>query len=120
MAHGVEVLSRSYAPNADLSSSQYLGIVIGSNGKAAVAGAGAMIVGVLQNKPKTTDTAAVRVSGLTKMVAGGTVTAGDKIMVNASGQAALATTGNYVIGLAEESGVVNQVISVLLMPSGKV
>lgn len=121
MAREVEVLSRSYVPNADLSSSQYLGVVLNSSAKAAVAGVGTRIVGVLQNKPKTTDTAQVRVMGVTKMVAGGTVAAGDPVCVNASGQAitAVAASGNYIVGTAEEAGVVNQIITVLLMSGPK-
>ena len=77
---------------------------------------GAQIYGVLQNKPTTGQAADVAFVGISKAVAGGTITRGDKLMTNASGQLITWTAGSAYaqVGLAQESAVVNQVFSAFL------
>jgi hypothetical protein len=73
------------------------------------------IVGVLQNKPQVTGMAAtVGISGVTNVISGGTVTAGQKVASNATGQAITYATGT-VCGVALTSSTGSgQLISVLL------
>lgn len=105
--------------NADLSSSQYLAVVINSSGNVAVAGAGADIAGILQNKPTAGHACDVCVDGVSKAVAGGSVTAGAKLMTNASGQLITATATNKAVGIALDSASgAGVVIPVLLKDLG--
>lgn len=76
-----------------------------------------LLFGVLNNQPKAGETADVFArngQGTFKVVLGGTVTLGDKLTSDANGAAITTTTsGNQVLGYAQESGVVGQVIEYL-------
>lgn len=108
--------------NTDLSASDYCGVDINSTGKVILAtGAGATIVGVLQNANDCTaagKTASVKVKGVTKMKLGGTVAIGDKVRVDASGRAVTASAQDVldgkVIGKCLTGGAVNNFGTVLL------
>jgi hypothetical protein len=85
---------------ADLSAGQFLAVVLNASGQAVLAGAGARVLGILQNKPDAAGKAAT-VSGpgaTTKMVAGAAVALGADVTSNASGQAVTSASGNYIIG----------------------
>lgn len=60
----------------------------------------------------------VVLDGIAQVVLGGTVTRGDPITANATGQGVLAAPGagvnNHIVGFAEVSGVANDVIPVRL------
>lgn len=106
--------------NADLSASQYCGVVINSSGKIAVAGAGARIDGVLQNKPTANDAAVVAYNGVSKGVAGAAFAAGADLMTNASGQFVTATTGNAIVARATEAATAaNNIVGILVQPAAK-
>lgn len=121
---------------ADLSSSQFLGVKVDSNGKAALAGAGEFAIGVLQNKPTSGQIATVRVAGVTKMVAAGTFNAGVLVTTDSASKATTATgartntadagaaadalLGSNVLGVALEAGAANAVIAVALTSSGAI
>jgi len=63
-------------------------------------------VGVLQNNPDGTNgnqAATVAMLGMTRIVAGSSFAAGDKITTSASGRAVGVTSGAYVIGQAIEA-----------------
>ena len=80
-----------FPSNADLSAKQYFAVVL-TSGKTALAGAGALIVGILQNKPDAADkSASVAVKGISKAVAGAAITAGVGVTPDAAGK--LVTTG---------------------------
>lgn len=72
------------------------------------------LFGVLNNQPKTGETADVcgrNANGTFKVILGGTVTILDRLTSDANGKAiTTTTTGNQVIGIAQESGVAGQVI----------
>jgi hypothetical protein len=55
---------------------------------------------VLQNKPKSGEPATVFDGGISKVVAGGAITAGDIITTNGSGRAAVVTSGQMAGGRA--------------------
>jgi hypothetical protein len=75
------------------------------------------VIGVLMNAPVATDNAVVRLrnaSGTMPVMAGGTITAGDRVTCNASGQVITTTTsGNEVVGIAKYSAATGQIVEVI-------
>ena len=104
----------------DLSSDQFRFMVVDSNGEAVKnTAAGGIVDGVLQDKPDAQGkTASVQDAGVTKVVAGGTVAAGDLVMSDAGAAAIVATATNYYRGRALEGGASGDLISVNLRPHG--
>lgn len=85
------------------------------------AAASDQIIGVLQNKPGTgsisgvNHAAVVRILGISKVIAGGTVAVGDWLTSDANGKAVATTTaGDYVIGRSLNAGSSGDIISVLM------
>lgn len=77
------------------------------------------VIGVLQNKPQATGAAAtVAISGVSKVEAGATITAGNPIAVKADGTAEVGLTGEPIVGFALTSGADGEIISVLLAGPG--
>jgi hypothetical protein len=77
-----------------------------------------VVIGVLQNKPQVTGAACtVAVSGVSLVEAGGTISAGAAVKVNATGKAVAATLSAdaaLVVGVALEAGTSGKLVSVLL------
>ena len=74
------------------------------------------VYGVLQNKPKLGEAAEIRILGTSKVVSGGTVTEGDYVTSNGSGQAVTTTTTkDHVLGIAMESAVVNDIFEIFVV-----
>lgn len=90
---------------ADLSTKQYCGVVVDATGKVALAGANVNIIGVLQNKPIAGALAEIDCDGVTKGIAGAAIAAGDKLMVNATGQflTLSGAAGTKCVGIALEA-----------------
>lgn len=109
--------------NADLSGSAGLFVkLVNSSGVARVALAANAedAIGVLVEGGKAAgEPSAVAVSGITKVLAGGNITAGGLVSSSAAGRAEAAATSDYILGYALESAVNNDVISVLLAIRGK-
>lgn len=123
--------------SADLSTHRYKLVAVNGSGQVALAGAGDMAIGVLQNKPSAQGrSATVRVSGVSKVVAGAAVSAGAQVTSDANGKAVTATaatvdtttssasegvTASNVIGIAlEAAGADGEVIPVALLHAGAV
>lgn len=104
----------------DLSAKQFHAVKVNSSGQVVAAGDGEAGIGFVQNKPTSGQAATVRVAGVTKAAAGGTVTAGQKIAANADGKAVTATASENVIGTALTGGTSGTIISVLVEQSGLV
>lgn len=108
---------------ADLHASQFCFVTINSSGQVAVnASAGADVIGVLQNKPDAVNQPATyAVGGVSKVVAGGTITPGAEVSSDASGHATAATSGQYQLGryLGAANCASGDIIPVLLRPAGK-
>jgi hypothetical protein len=111
--------------NADLSSYQHY-LVKQTSADLTVAlndVAGGDCIGVLQNKPDAANKPAQVMShGVTKVVAGGTVTASDLLKSDASGRVVKATrsltgadVGDAVVGRCLTAGTVGTKISMLLL-----
>ncbi len=121
MAYEQGLRSIGVPASADLTSGgtvnpQFLFGVVNSSGQLAIAGAGVLCDGVIQDKPNVTGyECELGIEGVTKMIAGAAVTAGDPLMSDANGRAITWTAGNFVRGRALASAAAaNVVIPVLL------
>ena len=101
---------------ADYSSSQYCFGSIDSNGRfALVSLAGSQADGVLQNDPDAAGkVGTIGISGVSKALCGGSFSAGDLVMADATGKVVLATSGSAVVGVALDAGASGRIVSVLL------
>lgn len=110
--------SVSAPANTDLSTKQYFFVKLTDSsgvGRAAVTGDGESAIGVLQNKPDAAGkSATIGYTGISKVKAGGTITAGQPVASDANGEAVTAATGDIVLGTAMRSGVDGDTIPVLL------
>lgn len=122
---------------ADLSAKQYYAIKVDSNGKAALAGAGELAIGILQNKPASGEAANVWTFGpVSKAIAGGTVAAGAAVAADSAGKLVTATkastntadtgasadplVGSNVIGVAVTSAASGDIFAVALIGAGAI
>lgn len=122
MAYEEILQSITLEADADLSTHQYRFMeVSGVHNCGTVSASGQRVLGVLQNKPDASGAAAtVAVHGVSKVEAGGTVTAGDEIATDASGKAVTAASGTQSVGVALTSGTSTELIAVLIQPRGSV
>ena len=115
MSYESNVMNLPFVAAADLSGAQYKGVKLDSTGKVVLTDATSLTVGILQTKPTAGQVGTVAVSGVTKVLLGGTVAANARVMCNASGLGIAATTaGNAVLGIALEGGVSGDIIPVLI------
>src|ERR1051326_4122639 len=112
---------------ADLRTNQYNFVKLDANGNVGLASAGGeKVLGGLQTKPNTGETAVVRVIGVSKVVASAAIAAGDYIATTAAGLGKTASrlaqaTGNAsnVIGMAlRAAGGANVIIAVDIQRTG--
>lgn len=87
--------------------------------------AGSNVLGVSQQRVVTADinkqVVDIRLTGITKVIAGGTVAYGDQVQNDTAGKAVVSSTaGDRVFGTALGAGVSGDVIDVLLTPGGQV
>ena len=103
---------------ADLSGFQYCAVRLSAAGKTNLASLNtdSSVVGVLQNKPQNNENATISYGGLSKVVAGGTLTAGDIITVYGSGRAIIVTSALIAIGRCLETAAAGNIFSALLFP----
>lgn len=112
---------RTFLAAADFSAKQYRFVKIDSSGNAAIAGRGDLAVGVLQNNPAAaTRPATIRTSGVTKVILGASVTAGQAVVSDANGAAVNASSAdNAYMGTFLESGTTSgQIVRMLIQPRG--
>lgn len=116
---------------SDLSTKQFLFVVLNGSTQLAVAGANVSVLGVLQDKPAAAGRGGqVRYLGVSKVIAGGSVTVNDKVASDAAGKAVKATAasvsagtpeplaGSYVAGIALNTAASGEYVSVLLTHAG--
>ncbi len=119
MAFEESKISVTIPAGSDLSASQFCFVEINASGQLAVAGAGAMADGILQNDPNAAGRAGeVAIGGIVQVKCGGAVTRGGPVASDASGKAVNATTGNIILGTALETGANNGIIAMLFHPRG--
>jgi hypothetical protein len=95
----------NFTAGADLSAKQYFFVKLSAANTVTVCAAATDIpIGVLQNAPESGQTAVVRPFGITKLYAGGAISAGNLIGTDSAGEADAKTSGtdttNYVCGQA--------------------
>lgn len=121
MAYEIPGQLITLAASTDMSGYQYRFVTVGSDGRAALAGNGLTVAGVLQNKPTEDQAATIMINGVSKVkAAGSTVAAGDLISASSVGLAAALGAGDYAVGrvLLGSSGSTGRVFSVLLQNIG--
>jgi hypothetical protein len=119
MAYENVVSPNSFKATATFASKQFTFVLIDSNGQLATPTAGASAIGVIQDKPGAGDPGAVcRPGDVTKVVAGGTFAAGDKLASDGNGKAVVATSGAYVLGVALMAGAANKIATMIFQPEG--
>ena len=92
MAYEETLTVQSYDANADLSADQYKIVKVAADDAVDTAsGSTEDIIGVLQGTPESGSSANVATAGITKVVAGEGVSAGDLVMSDADGKAELVT-----------------------------
>lgn len=86
---------------ADLSAAQYRAVVLNGSGQAVRnSTAGGRVYAVLQNNPAATRVCTLWRSGVTKMVAGAEIAAGEEVSSDNQGRAIPAAVGsNHIIGV---------------------
>lgn len=119
MATTANLTSISLVAAADFTAKQFRVVKIDSAGKAALSGASdTNSIGVLQDKVPAGTAATVAVAGITKAVAGATITAGAALTADANAAVIAATTGKQIIGHALSGGSAGDLIPVLLGTRG--
>lgn len=109
--------------SADLSAKQYFIVDISGDGTITTAGsAGQAVLGVLQNDPESGQVAIVRTSGVSKVKVGtGGLTAGQLVQADADGTAIAGASGDYVIGMALNTGAEGSLVAVAIgVPGGQI
>ncbi|CAB4176272.1 hypothetical protein UFOVP978_21 [uncultured Caudovirales phage] len=115
MAFSNILFDYSFPASADLSTKQHYFVSLNSAGNIAVTGAGADLVGVLQDKPSALgQSSQVRVLGISKVVAGGTILPGALVASTSTGTALTAVATNTVAGRALTNAASGELVSVLL------
>lgn len=120
MAFEEVLTSQSFQASGDLSAGQYLAVKLDSNGRIALAGEGDKAIGILQDKPAALGRAgAVATAGTSKAVAGGTVTAGDRVAPNSTGKFVSVGSGDdWSFGIARTGAGSGEIFSCLIQPTG--
>jgi len=114
MAFDNPVFDWSFTAAAD--QTQFTIVKITADNTVGIASAAAdKTVGVVQDKATTGTTTQVRVLGVSKVIAGGSVTAGAYITADSAGKAVATTTaGNRAIGIALAGAASGDIFPVLL------
>jgi hypothetical protein len=111
------VNNRSFIATTSLATSQYCFVKMNTSGGISLAGAGIVAMGVLQDKPGEGDPGAVCSPGdLSKVLLGGTVSAGDYLISDGSGHAIQGGSAGAALGIARSAGDAGDIITMLFMP----
>lgn len=103
----------------DLSAKQYYAVKLTSTARtvALASTGGEMIYGILQNAPVSPEAANVCIFGVTKAVAGGTITAGDPLTTDTAGKVITYTSSKVKIGVAITGGASGDLITMFVFPA---
>ena len=112
-----------FTASANLSAKQYHFVKMSGNGTVTVcADVTDVPIGVLQNNPTSGQAAEVCLFGITKVVADGTLAAGNRIGTSADGQADAITAGTdttvTVVGIALTAAAAGNTVEMFLNPTG--
>lgn len=103
----------------DLSAKQYYAVKMTTTARtvALASTGGEMILGILQNAPVSPEAADVCLFGVTKAVAGGTITAGDPLTTDTAGKLITYTSSKVKVGVALTSAVSGDIFSAFIFPA---
>lgn len=119
MPYESQVANRSFLATSSLVSKQFTFVDVDTSGGISSSTSGGDAIGVVQDKPAAASPGAVcRPGDITKIVAGGTFAAGDKLMSDSAGKAVVATTGGYILGKALAAGASGKVTTMVFQPDG--
>lgn len=100
-----KLVTHSMLAAADLSTKQYCHVKVTADRTVNVAGNGQECLGILQDKPAAAARAcSVGTGGISKVLLGGTVNAGQYISSDANGAAVVPATGERITGLCTLGG----------------
>lgn len=101
-------------------SNQFKAVYVTSSGTAALVSSTSQYpIGIMQNDPVAASyETSVRILGVSKAMYGGSVTAGNSLTINSSGQLVVASGNAYVLGIALESGASGEIHAVELAARG--
>lgn len=121
MASQRVIFEDAFPAGADLSGAQHRFVVF-SGGQIVQAGAGVLVLGVLQNKPDAAGkSGTVAILGTAKIEAGAAFSQFAELMSDASGRAVTATSTNRVAAIAlAAAGAAGEKVPCLLVPAGRV
>jgi hypothetical protein len=116
MSQSVRDFERTFTAGEDMDTKQYFIVQLDASGNAELGeSATDLLIGVLQNKPKSGEAALVRFGGTSKVIAGGAVAIGDWVTTDSAGETVATTTdGNITIGRALEAADDGDIFEVLL------
>ena len=104
---------------SDLSAKQFYFMKVNSSGQLALVGDGADALGVLHNEPSEAGRpGTVCIGGMTPIVFGGTVTAGDRVASDSNGKCVTRGTGDNCLGWCIEGGASGETGTIVFQPSG--
>jgi len=115
--------NRTFIASESLAAAQFKFVELVAGGTVEIAdGDATQCVGVLLNNPANTQAATVCVEGKVMVRCGGTITAGDQLVTNISGEAVELSTSSsataITMGFAYEDGVDKQIIAMELIQGG--
>lgn len=111
------LLSRSMVAEAAISAYRIVKVGAADGQVLTAAAATDLSIGVVENvAPAIGERCSVVMVGVAEITLGGTVARGAAVTSDASGRAVTASAGNRRIGIALASGVVGDVVEVLLSP----
>ena len=106
---------------ADLSAKVFFIAKVDTDEDIILCGAGQAALGVIREADVQDRPVTIQFGGIAKVSAGAAFNAGVLVMSDTNGQAVLATTNNYAIGMAmQAAGGANEIVSVRLGPYGRV
>jgi len=112
MAYEETLTSQSYDANVDLSADQYKIVKVAADDAVDTAsGSTDDVIGVLQGTPESGSSANVATAGITKVVAGGTLAAGDLVMSDSDGKAEVAVVSDAAGTLANMTRILGKVVN---------
>ena len=125
MSQASNQIVKTFISGEDLSSSQYLAVMIelGTSNEVIIAGTpaveGTHVIGVLQNEPADGEAASVVIGGTSKLKMAAACDAGEKLMSSAGSGTPVDGDMKGVIGIAlEDADGSGSIIEVLVTPGG--
>ena len=120
MGYGAPQQLATLTAGANLAAKQFTVMKVSANGICTFADNSAgPLIGLLVNKPGNGGAACVCVGGTAKGLVGANVTLGTHVMADANGALTPAAANNTYVGVALETGIVTEIINVLVQPGWK-